>query len=105
MGPDRRHPVKARAVRAPINPSTISKGYTEVEPSWLGLEQPAGRTADAIDVRARFSTIGLQQHRSLLGLEPVDHFSRRGGLKHGAHLVSLCARLPGRSFYTHSDNM
>jgi hypothetical protein len=32
MGPDRRHPLKARALRAPINPS-ISKGCTETEPS------------------------------------------------------------------------
>jgi hypothetical protein len=32
MGPDRRHSVKARALRAPINPS-VSKGRTEVEPS------------------------------------------------------------------------
>jgi L-arabinose isomerase len=42
MAPDRRHPVKAGAHRAPINPS-VSKSRTEVEPSLLGLgvEQPA----------------------------------------------------------------
>jgi hypothetical protein len=54
MGPDRRDPVKARAVRAPINPS-ISKGCTEVEPA--RPRAPARRTADAIGLRACFSAI------------------------------------------------
>ena len=41
MGPDRRDPVKARAVRAPINPS-VSNGRTEVEPTCSASAGPAG---------------------------------------------------------------
>ncbi len=55
MGPDRRDPVKARAFRAPINPS-ISKGCTEVEPS-CSASSSRQDGPDAIGLRACFSAI------------------------------------------------
>jgi hypothetical protein len=97
MGPDRRHSVKARALRAPINPS-VSKGRTEVEPSCSasvsgGPDRRRNRTARRLQHRR------LQQHRSLLGLEPVDHLAASGV---GWHLVQF-VRTPGpdgRSVFT-----
>jgi hypothetical protein len=77
IGPDGSIRSKAGALRAPINPS-ISKGCTEVEPSCPGLEQPAGRTADAIG--RLLQRHRLHRHRSLLGLEPVDHVAARQGM-------------------------
>jgi len=79
MGPDRRHSVKARAHRALISPS-VSKGRTEVDQicsasaSSSRLDRRRNRPARLLQRRR------LQQHRSLPGLEPVDHVAARRGL-------------------------
>jgi len=101
MGPDRCHPVKARAVRAPINPS-VSKGSTEVEPSCSASalsNRPVRRRNGAARLLQR---LRLQPHRSLPGLEPVDHAAARQRM---GRIWSACAHTrPGRSFRIHSEN-
>jgi hypothetical protein len=56
LGPDGRHRVKARAVRAPINPS-VSKGSTEAEPGCSASALSSRPAADAICLRACFSAV------------------------------------------------
>jgi type IV secretory pathway VirD2 relaxase len=79
----------SRCSRAVINPS-VSKGCTEVEPSWLGLggERPAG-PADATGLRACFSAADFSS--TLRPLEAGAGRPRRGASKHGSHLVISCA--------------
>jgi hypothetical protein len=88
MEPDRCHPVKAHAVRAPINPS-ISKGRTEVEPSCLASASSSRPDCRRNGAARLLQRRRLQQHRSILGLEPVDHVAARQGL--GGIWFSSCA--------------
>ena len=99
MGPGGAVRSKARALRAPINPS-VSKGSTEVAPSCSASalssrpDRPRNRAARLLQRRR------LQQHRSpRAGTGRL----RRGGLKHGVYLVSLCTHRPGGSFRIHSE--
>ena len=100
MGPDRRRPVKARARRAPINPS-VSKGRTEAEPSCSSAS--SSRPDRRCNRAARLLQHSrLQQHRSLLGLEPVDHVAARQGM---GRIWSTRAHIrPGRLFHVHNED-
>jgi hypothetical protein len=67
----------------------------------LGVAQPAGRTTDAIGLRL-LQRRRLQQQRSLLGLEPVDHVGAGQGM--GRIWSARAHTRPGRSFRIHNDN-
>ena len=65
----------------------------------LGVEQPAGRTTDAIGLRACFSAVDCSGTGSLLGLEQVDHVAAVKAWVASGQLV----RTPGpdsRSIFT-----
>jgi hypothetical protein len=100
MGPDRRHRVKGRALRAPINPS-VSKGRTEAEPSRSASASSSRLAGPMIGPRACFSAVdcGSIAHSWGWNRSTTSRASR-----HGSHLVSSCERLPGRSFRLHSEN-
>jgi hypothetical protein len=101
MGPDRRHPVKARALRAPINPS-ISKGCTEVEPSCSASVSSSRRDRRRNRTARLLQRRRLQQHCTVLGLEPVDHVAARQGM--GRIRSARAHTRPGRSFRLHSED-
>jgi hypothetical protein len=101
MGPDRRHPVKARTVRAPINPS-VSKGCTEVEPSCSASVSSSRRDRRRNRTARLLQRRRLQQHRWLLGLEPVDHVGAHQSM--GRIWSARAHTRSGRSFRLHSEN-
>ncbi len=67
----------------------------------LGMEQPAGQTSEATVLRACFSAFD-RNHRSFLGLEPVDRGAARQGM--GRICSARAHTRPGLSLLIHSES-
>jgi hypothetical protein len=102
MGPGWRRWAKVRAVRAPINPSVSNAALRGSELLGLGVEQPAGRTADAIGLGDCFNPVDCGSNARSWGLNRSTT-SRRIKVRVASGPARAHAR-PGRSFRIHSED-